>query len=264
MYRFFAHSLFLLCSLVFGCACVASPKIAIIIDDLGLHKTRDRQAIQLPAALTYAFLPFERYTNELANYAHLLNKEVILHLPMQSLADRVKVGKHGLTANMDDNSVQQTVQADLAAIPFVKGVNNHMGSLITQNQRMLQLVMAELNRQHLYFIDSFTTVDSKARSVAKHAQLATDRRDIFLDTIDNPHFIRYQINNMLALAKKRGHVVAIAHPYANTLQVLEQALPEIQHSGFQLVTVSDLLLQQPDVAEPSMLAQQSATTQQTT
>ena len=217
------------------------PAISIIIDDIGYLKHRDSRAIRLPGLVTYAFLPYTPYARELAEQAHKLGKEVMLHLPMESM-EHNPLGPGGLTINMTRNEFRRQLEDDLAAVPYVAGINNHMGSLLTQHPGYMRWLMQELvHHDKLYFVDSYTTKTSVVQQVANENWIPNLRRDVFLDSDRDPAKIRFQLHRLLQLARNNGIALGIGHPYPETVKVLEAELPKLEHQGIQLLPVSKLL-----------------------
>jgi polysaccharide deacetylase 2 family uncharacterized protein YibQ len=221
-----------------------APAIAIIIDDMGNRAQRDRRAIHLPGAITYAFLPRTPHTPALARLTHELGKEVMLHLPMESMS-RDKLGPGGLHLDMTCSEFARQLGADLAAVPHVAGVNNHMGSLLTQHPGHMLWLMQELNKHGgLYFVDSYTTKASVAHQIAGENRIPNLRRDVFLDSDRNPEQIRFHFRRLLRKARDNGIALAIGHPFPETLAVLEAELPKLQTQGIRLLPVSKLIKRQ--------------------
>jgi polysaccharide deacetylase 2 family uncharacterized protein YibQ len=215
--------------------------IGIIIDDLGNLEQRDRRALRLPGAVTYAFLPATPHARELARLAHQLDKEVMLHLPMESMEHK-QLGPGGLTLNMDHAEFVRQLNRDLAAIPYAVGINNHMGSLLTQHPGFMQWLMTELNkRRDLYFIDSYTTKASIAQQIANENWIPNLRRDVFLDSERNADRIRFQFRRLIKKARRQGTALAIGHPFPETMAVLETELPKLRQQGITLLPVSQLV-----------------------
>lgn len=220
------------------------PRVAFIIDDLGYDPYAGREAIDLPGQLTYSFLPETPFAARLAQRAHQQGKEVMLHLPMESLLER-PLGPGGLTSQMTQDELSRMVSNNLASIPHAAGVNNHMGSLLTKHPEAMGWLMQSLKEKgDLYFIDSRTDAQSVAEHQARLAGLPTARRDIFLDNQKEAGYILKQIGRLLALAKARGSAIGIAHPYPETLTVLAKILPHLQQWGVTLVPVSQIIQQQ--------------------
>lgn len=217
--------------------------IGIIIDDLGYLNQRDTRAVRLPGAVTLAFLPQTPHARTLAQLAHQLDKEVMLHLPMESMQGQA-LGPGGLTLDMTANQFAQQFKLDMESVPHVAGVNNHMGSLLTQHPGHMLWLMQELRkRDDLYFVDSYTTKTSIAQQLAAENWVPNLRRDVFLDHDRNPEKIRFHFQRLIKKARKNGSALAIGHPYPETMLVLEQELPKLQAQGITLVPVSQLVRQ---------------------
>lgn len=216
------------------------PVIAIIIDDLG-NNVNDEQAVNLPGAIACAFLPHAPHTKTLARKAHSQNKEVILHAPMESLHGNA-LGPGSLTLHMTEAQFISTLQKDLASVPHVQGINNHMGSLLTRHPGHMLWLMQEINRHgDLFFVDSRTTTGSVAQSVAVENHIPNMDRDVFLDAEPGTEFVEQQFDQLIKIAQTRGTALAIGHPYPATMKVLKQRLKELDNIGVDLVPVSTLI-----------------------
>ena len=219
----------------------SKPLIALIIDDIGDNLRLGLRATRLPGNVTCAFLPRTTFARKLAKSAHKRNKEVMLHLPMESEEGKAP-GPGALTLDMTRSEFINTVESDLESIPYATGINNHMGSLITQHPGDMRWLMQVIRRHgNLFFVDSRTTEFTVAQQVAQETGVPNLRRDIFLDNDQRPEAIAAQFARLIALAKRRGSAVAIGHPHATTLRFLEERLPQLSDEGVVLVSVSDLI-----------------------
>ncbi|WP_455199270.1 divergent polysaccharide deacetylase family protein [Kaarinaea lacus] len=217
------------------------PVISIIIDDLGYLKDRDSRALQLPGDITYSFLPHTPYARELAIQAHKLNKEVMLHQPMEAL-NNDKLGPGALTLDMNRQQFLSQLQDNINAVPYVVGINNHMGSLLTQHPGQMRWLMQELGKRNdFYFVDSYTSKTSQGQKIARENWIPTVRRDVFLDSDRDPEKIRMHFRRLIKKAQKNGFAVAIGHPYPETMAILEKELPRLAEKGIELLPVSRLL-----------------------
>lgn len=218
-----------------------SAFIGIIIDDVGEDLKEGRRAIDLPGPVAYSFLPYRDYVRPLARMAHRRHKEIMLHLPMEAVDER-PLGRGGLTLDMTHGEVVRTIRGDLAAVPYVEGINNHMGSLLTRHPGMMMWLMREINRQgNLFFIDSRTTVMTVAQQVADENGVPNLRRDVFLDDDLSSDAIAYQFRRLVALARRQGWALAIGHPHPATLAFLQKRLSRLAGDGVKLVPVSYLV-----------------------
>ena len=230
-----------LCLLMSSASAADAPLIAIILDDLGNDLPAGRDALDLPGAVTYSFLPKTPHARLLAAGAAAQGREVMLHLPMQSLAGE-PLGSGGLTLEMSARDFRQTVLDNIRSVPAVAGINNHMGSRLTRDTEQMARLMTVL-REHgdLYFLDSRTDDQTVAEQVARETGVPTTRRNIFLDNERNEAYIRGQFLELLANAREQGAAVAIGHPYPETLAVLERELADLETHGVVLVPVSRLI-----------------------
>jgi uncharacterized protein len=214
-------------------------RLAIIIDDIGYNLAQSERAARLPGQFTLAVLPFTPYGNQVARLAQERGKELMLHQPMSNLKD-MPLGRGALTNGMGREAVQATVRANLASLPLVRGLNNHMGSKFTQDAQAMGWVMEELAARKLYFIDSRTSPLTQAQTAAERSGIPSGKRDVFLDDVIEPAEIRHQLNRAFQLAHKQGSAIAIGHPYPATMQVLENIQPLLEQANVRLVFASQL------------------------
>ena len=222
----------------------ARPKIAIIIDDIGYNRKAGEKAISLPGALTYAVIPFTPFGRTLAEQAFFSQKEVILHLPMESTTGK-KLDIGGITTQQSKYEVKDRLKASLNELPFASGFNNHMGSLLTADSKAMGWIMEEVSGTPLFFIDSMTNPHSVAYETANEFGVPSLRRDIFLDADPHPKRIQKAFDRLVKIAKRMGSAIAIAHPYPTTLEFLDQNLDEFSNLGIELVNVSELVVGAP-------------------
>jgi polysaccharide deacetylase 2 family uncharacterized protein YibQ len=233
--RAFAGSLVLLTA----SAVADNHKLAVIIDDLGYSVERGKRALALPGPLTVAVLPFTPHAETLAAMANDAEVDVIIHQPMQSLA----LGHNDagtLTAEMSAEVFRASVGRALDAVPHAVGVSNHTGSLLTTHRGAMVWFMTEVDHRGLFFVDSRTTHHTVALEVAMDHGIPATKRDVFLDHVMDRTAMEQQFARALAIAKRQGHAVLIAHPHDASFEFLEQVLPLLADYDMQAVRVSTL------------------------
>lgn len=213
------------------------PTIAIIIDDMGHNRAEGERLARLEQPITLSFLPYRRYTVELAKLSHSLNKEIMLHAPMAN-TQHFGLGPGGLTEDMDQTHLTRTLRRALQSVPHVQGVNNHMGSLLTQRLQPMDWVMTELGQYPLYFVDSRTIASSIAGDVARAHHIPSFTRDVFLDHEQTEEFVDRQFKLLIQRARQQGTAIAIGHPHKITVDYLEKHLPLLDEQGIAIATVS--------------------------
>lgn len=220
----------------------ALPAIGIIIDDLGYSRHDGLRALALPGPIAYSVLPRTPSARMLAEKAHELGKDVLLHLPMEAVDSNRAPGEGAIMNGMTREEVLRTVIDNLASVPHAIGVNNHMGSLLTAQRQPMQWVMEALREQgNLIYVDSRTTTRTVARLAAREERLPFLSRDVFLDNEHGKDYAHRQFHELVTRARREGHALAIGHPREDTLSVLEEALPDLERQGVRLVRLPDLL-----------------------
>ncbi len=216
------------------------PKVTIIIDDVGNNESRGLRTVNLKGPVTLAILPDRPYSVSLANQAHQLGKELLLHAPMENLRD-MPLGVGALTSDMSASQYRDQLIKNIDSIPHLMGLNNHMGSLLTTKHLQMNWTMQVLKDRNLLFVDSRTNPKSIAKEVAMLYDIPTVSRDIFLDHLRTPQFIAKQFEKCLKLATKNGTCLMIGHPYPETLNHLEKELPKLKKRGYQQQPLSQLI-----------------------
>jgi len=215
--------------------------IAVVIDDLGNSLEEGRRVVALPGPVACSILPHTIDGPHIADLAHAADKEVLLHLPLESVAD-MPLGSGGITLEMTEGEIRATVADDLASIPHLAGMNNHEGSLITQHPGDMAWILQTLHATGPYFyIDSYTSADSVAYQVAREQGVPAARRNVFLDDVNTEAAVREQWQRLVSIARHRGFALAIGHPRSATFKVLEEELPRLADANLTLVSPSEIV-----------------------
>ena len=221
-----------------------SPKIVIIIDDLGLDEPASNELAALPGPYTLAFLPYANNLEVQTTSVRKAGHELLVHLPMQSHSETVDPGKNALLKGLSFEEFGQRMEWNLSRFSGFVGINNHMGSMLTEDPALMVRLMARLRRDGLLFVDSLTTPNSVGKRAAKAIDVPFLSRDVFLDNERNVDYINRQLATTERIAKLRGYAIAIGHPYPETLAVLKSWQETLKFKGFQLVPLSQVMAEQ--------------------
>lgn len=232
-----------------------TPVIGLIIDDMGYRLHDGLRALELPGPVAYSVLPHSPSGAALALRAGQRGREVLLHLPMHAQENNHLLGPGALMQGMSREQFLATLDSDLAAIPNVIGVNNHMGSLLTRQQQPMQWLMQALKaRGNLFFVDSRTSGATVAGRVATEAGVPLLNRDVFLDNEPDHDYIRGQFFRLIEKARFNGAAIGIAHPKPETIDVLADLLADLPQIGVKLVSLQELLATQQRSQPPWQLS----------
>ena len=216
-------------------------RLAILLDDLGNDRRAADEVFALHVPITVSVLPYHEHSREIAAEARSHGCEVMLHLPMQSVANETPE-REELKPGLSQADVEEMVDRMLAAVPEADGVNNHQGSQATANAALMNALMPVLRDAGVFYVDSRTTVATVAYETAKQDGVKTAFRNVpFLDDVRDRAAIRRQLLVAIRGAKDKGEAIAIGHPHPETLEALRELLPEARKQGVRLVPVSDVV-----------------------
>ncbi len=217
------------------------PKAAIVIDDWGYNINNIALLDSIDAPITLAILPNLKFSGRIAFLENRnLDREIILHMPMEPENDSLRLEKDTLLCSMDEEKIEGLFGKALKTVPFAKGVSNHMGSRATRDPKVINALMKSLKSNKLFFLDSMAVSETVCRQSAKDCGVAFVKRDVFLDNIADKGYISSQLDELIAAALKQGSAVGIGHDRALTLEAIRDKLPEFKDSRVKLVLLSEL------------------------
>lgn len=214
------------------------PTVTVIIDDLGVDRAHTKEIIALPGPLTAAFLPYPPRVEELVEEARMAGHEIMVHMPMEAEDADLDPGAYVLRSSMIPGAFETVLEDNLSRFGGYVGVNNHMGSRLTQDPEAMRIVMAHLFSRGLLFVDSRTIAASVAEKTAADYGVPHAARDVFLDNEPDEASVLSNLEKLEKLARKRGHAIAIGHPKRGTIDALKKWLPTLAEKGFILVPAS--------------------------
>ncbi len=220
---------------------VSNPRVAIVIDDFGYNLNNLDALLDIKQPVTLSVLPNQRYSGEVARRAESRGYEVILHLPLEPHRKDVVEEADTIRPGMEDNDIASRIAREIASVPGVDGVSNHMGSKATEDKALMAVVLKNIKARKLYFFDSLTSERSVCGDVAGALGLKYGRRDIFLDNSNDIPFIEGQLNELERLAFARGKAIAICHDRKNTIAALSKVMPRMAKEGITFVYLSELV-----------------------
>lgn len=224
-------------------------KIVLIIDDMGLSRKYTAAIEALPPPLTLAYLPYAPNVDKQAARAGAAGHELLIHTPMEPLREGINPGPLALLDGMKDKDFHAMLDKIFASFEGYVGINNHMGSRLTQDKKAMDMVMSRLAERGLIFVDSKTIRASVASDIAAQKGLYFADRDVFLDHKNTPEFVAGALARVEKIAQKRGVAIAIGHPKKVTVEALEAWIPTLKDKGFVLVPVSDVVQQRLGAAQ---------------
>lgn len=214
-------------------------KIAIVLDDFGYNLNNIPTLLKIKYPLTISVLPNLSYSQRIAAWLHKRGLGIILHLPLEP-HEKYHWEENTITAALKESDISAILSGDLASVPFAQGVSNHMGSLATEDIRLMSIIFKELKKRGLYFLDSYVTPKSICQDLAQSLKIKFAKRDIFLDNKEEAAYIKEQLYKLKNRAKRYKEAIGIGHDRKVTLEVLKEMMPQLEQEGYRFVFVSDL------------------------
>jgi hypothetical protein len=215
-------------------------QIAIIIDDIGFDLRLVDELARIRAPIAFAILPYAPHAAEAARLLHRAGKEILLHLPMEPRSyPSEDPGAGALFTNMDAGEIRSHIEANLTAVPYASGVNNHMGSLFMENEAGLSIVMEELAKRGLFFVDSRTTPNTLGRETAARAGVRFAERTLFIDHLRGYTAALTNLTQQRWLDLEKGKpLLLIGHPHDETIRALREAQRRWHEDEVQVIPIS--------------------------
>ena len=220
---------------------VKEAKMAIILDDWGNNYSLFKYALEVDRPLTLAVLPNLPSSQKIAQEAFDHHLGVMLPLPMQPKNQKKGLEPHTILTTTSDQEILEFIKEAIASVLHTDGVNNHMGSAATADERVMRTVLTELKKRNLFFVDSHVSNDTVAPKIAKELRLPFISRDVFIDNELNRVYIKNQLRRAKTLALRLGKVVVIGHDKKITLSAIRELVPEFEQAGIRFVLVKELL-----------------------
>jgi len=216
-------------------------QMAIVIDDFGYSKEPISAFAGINRPLTFAIIPYLPFSNEAAARGLSSGHQVLLHLPMEPLAQAEQSEKLTIAVNMTDGEIQEMTRKAIQSIPGLIGVNNHQGSRATADKRVMKAVLGELKVNNLFFLDSRTNSQSIGAETARQMGIRTGENQLFIDNTDDVSAIKAKLRTAQEVAFKHGSVIIIGHAHMNTATAVSEMISELESKGIQLVFLSQMV-----------------------
>lgn len=215
--------------------------LCVVFDDGGQNVAQLKKCVALPFPVTVAVLPRLAHSKECAALVRQSGNEVILHQPMQAMNLGVNPGEGAILPEMSGGEIAATLSRNIAEIAPIAGINNHEGSLITEDEVKVGFVLETVHQKGIYFLDSRTSSATKVPSVSMEMGFSYFQRDIFLDNEKTRENILHELKRGIEIANRQGFVIMIGHVWSAEIlpDVLAEVYPELKKKGYRFSTVSN-------------------------
>lgn len=218
--------------------------LAIVIDDFGNDMEGTEEMLDLPVPLTVAVMPFLPTTEKDARLAHAKGHEVIVHMPMEPKRGKKSwLGPGAITTDLSDAEIRKRVESAIDNVPHAAGMNHHMGSKVSEDERIMRIILEVCKERNLYYLDSKTAEDSVIPKLAEELSVPFLENDLFFDHIYSEQHIYRQASKVAKNLLVEEQIIAIGHVGVTGEEVvsaLRSYIPRYKKEA-ELVTLSQLI-----------------------
>ncbi len=218
-----------------------SPQVAIILDDWGKNYRLLKSAIEIGRPVTLAVIPHLSKSRQIAKEAHENGLGVMLHLPMEPKNKGEPMEPHTIMTTMTEGDILNYLDEAIASVPYLEGVNNHMGSSATSDARVMKIVFKRLKFKNLFFIDSRVASSSVSEKISKEVGIRFATRDVFIDNENQLEPIKKQLEKAKRIALSHGEAIVIGHDRKWTVQAIKEMVPVFEKAGVKFVLAKDIV-----------------------
>jgi polysaccharide deacetylase 2 family uncharacterized protein YibQ len=218
---------------------VVKGTICLVIDDFGFAQKKDVQDFfEINDNITAAIIPGTPYAKSIGKYADSIGVETIIHMPMEShKEDNIKYAV-SLNEKLNATLVEEKIRFAFNEVPTALGMNNHQGSKATENLQLMKDIARTLKNMDKFFLDSFTNPESRGYITMRRYGVPTQLRQVFLDHVEEPGTIKFNLDSLTTLSHHMDIAVGIAHVKPITLEVLQQEIPLLESEGYRFIRLS--------------------------
>lgn len=218
------------------------PKLAILIDDVGMNTKTTTYFKKIDRPLSFATIPYLPKTNQATKILKDAGFEVILHMPMEGSNDILNRRTVGLIKpSMTEKEIYDKFDGAIENLGAVKGFNNHMGSRFTNDPEKMRSLLSYVKKKEMFFIDSNTNSKREGYKIAKELDIPTYYTSYFIDNSHKKEDIMEAIKVSVRLAMERDKVLVIGHYRKETAEAIYEMLDYIEDEGVELVSISEVL-----------------------
>lgn len=215
--------------------------VVFVIDDAGNNLRELEPFLRFPGDITISVLPGLQHSVQVARMVREAGKTLFLHQPMEALGGE-EPGPGAIYKGMSADEVRAVLEANIREIGPVAGMNNHQGSLITEDEEIMKTVLEFCRDNRFYFLDSRTSPGSVAPKVSRELGMTIATRNIFLDNERDAASIINYMEQGLSIARERNTVVMIGHAWSTELAgIITRSYSSLSEQGYNFSTVADIM-----------------------
>jgi polysaccharide deacetylase 2 family uncharacterized protein YibQ len=219
-----------------------TARMALIVENL--EDTSYQIAVSLLSfsePLSVSIIPGSKKAALIAQLADQHRKEVIIRLPLESQGSMpASVAQSAIMVHFSKDAINAMAESAVHDIPNFTGFTNALGSRACEDSRVMNIILANIRKQHGYFIETRTTKNSVAASVATALDCPFTEVNARIEKRTAPD-IAAELRRLGAGAQVNGTMAASVTASKQLADALTEARAWFRQNGIKLVFVSEIV-----------------------
>ena len=215
-------------------------RVAIVIGGLAVSQTGTQAAInKLPPEVTLAFASQGNSIGRWMQNARQRGHEILMQVPLEPFDyPSVNPGRTTLTVEASPQENIENLHWALARTTNYTGVMNYMGARFVAEPSAVGVMMAELGKRGLLFLDDGSSARSLAPDEARKNGVPIATGDTIIDDVQDRGAILKKLDQLEATARAKGFAVGTGSAFGTTVDTVTSWVNEAKKRGIEIVPIS--------------------------
>ncbi|WP_156381206.1 divergent polysaccharide deacetylase family protein [Aminobacter sp. DSM 101952] len=215
-------------------------RVAIVIGGLGLSQTGTQQAIgKLPPEVTLGFAPQGNSLGRWMQTARREGHEIVMQVPLEPFDfPNVNPGRNTLTVDASADENLKNLRWTLSRTTNYTAVMSYMGARFSTSPEAMGLLMAELGKRGIGYVDDGSSARSLAPEQALKNGVPFAAGDAVIDAVQDRGAILSKLDELERTARAKGFAIGTGNAFDVTVDAVASWASEARKRGIEIVPIS--------------------------
>ncbi|MDR7221429.1 polysaccharide deacetylase 2 family uncharacterized protein YibQ [Aminobacter aminovorans] len=215
-------------------------RVAIVIGGLGLSQTGTQTAIgKLPPEITLGFAPQGNSLGRWMQAARREGHEIVMQVPLEPFDfPNVNPGRNTLTVEAGADEILKNLRWTLSRTTNYTAVMNYMGARFSTSPEAMGVMMAELGKRGIGYVDDGTSARSLAPETALKNGVPFAAGDAIIDGVQDRGAILDKLDELERTARAKGFAIGTGNAFDVTVDAVASWATEARKRGIEIVPIS--------------------------
>jgi len=215
-------------------------RVAIVIGGLGLSQTGTQEAIgKLPPEVTLGFAPQGNSLGRWMQTARREGHEIVMQVPLEPFDfPNVNPGRNTLTVDASADENLKNLRWTLSRTTNYTAVMSYMGARFSTSPEAMGLLMAELGKRGIGYVDDGSSARSLAPEQALKNGVPFAAGDAVIDAVQDRGAILNKLDELERTARAKGFAIGTGNAFDVTVDAVASWASEARKRGIEIVPIS--------------------------